>query len=214
MTEKILVLAAHNDDSILGAGGTLAKYSKQGKQIKTIIFSYGELSHPHLKPERIIKTRQRETIKANNILGKQETEYLGMKDTTMLLQIRKQETKNKIINIIQKEKPDKIFTHSSNDLSTHHFAIHQLIKKLIKNKKIPCPVYSFDTMNIPKIRKRGLPKLVVDITDTFQTKIDALKAHKSQNTTIKSIGWLIYLKAKINGWNNNCKYAEVFDKIN
>lgn len=212
--EKILVIAAHNDDPIFGAGGTLAKYSKEGKTVKTIIFSYGELSHPQLKPEIIIKTRKRETNKADKILGGAGVEYMDMKDTTMLLQIRKPETKQKLINIIQKEKPDKIFTHGANDMHTHHIVIYHLIKKLINEKKINCPAYSFDIWNLMKIRKRSLPRLVVDITETFSTKIEALKAHKSQSNTLMSLGWLVHLKARMNGWHNNCKYAEVFDKIN
>jgi len=212
--EKILVLAAHNDDPIFGAGGTLAKYAKQGKKIKTIIFSYGELSHPHLKPEIIIKTRKREARKADKIIGGNGVEYLRMKDSTMLLHIRKPEIKQKVIEIIQKEKPNKIFTHGANDLHTHHIVIYQLIKKIIKENKIKCPAYSFDIWNLFKLRKRITPKLVVNITDTFETKIKALKAHKSQLNTLMSIGWIVHLKAKLNGWNNNCKYAEVFDKIN
>ncbi len=212
--EKILVLAAHNDDPIFGAGGTLAKYAKQNKKFKTIIFSYGELSQPQLKPEIIIKTRKRETNKADKILGGNGVEYMNMRDTNMLLKIRKPEVKQKIIDIIKKEKPDKIFTHGANDIHTHHIVIYQLVKKLIKDKKIECPIYSFDVWNIMKIRKRGLPKLVVDITDTFETKIQALRAHKSQANTLMSLGWLVHFKARMNGWNNNCKYAEVFDKIN
>jgi LmbE family N-acetylglucosaminyl deacetylase len=99
-------------------------------------------------------------------------------------------------------------------MHTHHIVVYQLIKKLIKENKINCPVYSFDVWSIMKIRKRGLPRLVVDITDTFDTKIEALRTHKSQINTIMSLGWLIHFKARMNGWNNNCKYAEVFDKIN
>lgn len=212
--EKILVIAAHNDDPIFGAGGTLARYAKEGKTFKTILFSYGELSHPHLKPEIIIKTRKRETNKADKILGGAGVEYMDMRDTTMLLQIRKKEVQQKIIEIIQKEKPDKIFTHGANDMHTHHIAVYQLIKRLIKENKINCPVYSFDIWNLLKLRKRLLPKLTVDITDTFNTKIEALRAHKSQANTLLSLGWLVHLKARMNGWQNNCKYAETFDKIN
>jgi LmbE family N-acetylglucosaminyl deacetylase len=46
----VLVIVAHNDDHIIGAGGTLAKYAQEGKKVRTIIMSYGESSHPHLKP--------------------------------------------------------------------------------------------------------------------------------------------------------------------
>jgi len=212
--ETILVIAAHGNAPAFGAGGTLAKYAKEGKQIRTIIFSYGELSQPHLKPEIITKTKQREATKADKILGGDRIEYFGLKDTTMLIDIRRKETAHKLIQMIEHEKPTKIFTHGPNDINTYHYSVHQLIKKLIKEQKINCPVYSFDMLNPIKLTKRNLPKLIIDITDTFNTKIEAIKAHKSQSNTYKSMGWLIHLKAKMNGWHNNCKYAEIFDKIN
>lgn len=60
-----------------------------------------------------------------------------------------------------------------------------------------------------------MPRLVVDITTTFHKKVKAMDAHKSQThlPLIIPLTWTVYFKAVINGWNNNCKYAEVFDKI-
>ena len=91
---------------------------------------------------------------------------------------------------------------------------------MIKKKKIKCDVYSFDVWSIVRVRKRMVPRLVVDITKTFPKKIKATKVHESQKCLpatqfliIWPINWMIYFKAVINGWNNNCKYAEVFDKI-
>ena len=52
--DRILILAPHPDDEILGVGGTIAKYSKEGKNNYVVIFSYGEVSH--LK-EEIIKLK-------------------------------------------------------------------------------------------------------------------------------------------------------------
>lgn len=43
MVERILVIVAHSDDQMLGPGGTLVKYAKEGKEIHTVIFSYGAL---------------------------------------------------------------------------------------------------------------------------------------------------------------------------
>ena len=60
MTKKkksILVFCAHSDDEIFGPGATLAKYSRQGKKVYTVIFSYGESALAWLKPEVAIKTR-------------------------------------------------------------------------------------------------------------------------------------------------------------
>ena len=41
--EAVLFLCAHNDDQLIGAGGTIAKYAKEGKKIVTIVFSFGEI---------------------------------------------------------------------------------------------------------------------------------------------------------------------------
>ena len=80
-------------------------------------------------------------------------------------------------------------------------------------------MYSFDIWSLVRIRKRVVPRLVVNITATFSKKIRATRAHKSQTCLpatqflIFPITWMIYFKAILNGWNNDYKYAEVFDKI-
>jgi len=53
----ILFLCAHNDDQIVGAGGTIAKYAKEGRKIVTIIFSFGETSMPYLQEKISRRTR-------------------------------------------------------------------------------------------------------------------------------------------------------------
>lgn len=212
--ETILVLTAHGDSPAFGAGGTLAKYAKEGKRVRTIIFSYGELSLPHLKPEIVAKTKQRETMKADRILGGKGIEYLGLKDATMLIDARKEETEQKLIQMIEKENPNKIFAHRTSSFSAYSYAAGQLIKKLIKEDKIKCPVYTFDKWWAIKLTKRNLPKLIVDITDTFNTKTEAVKAHKSEANAYAGLGWLIRLKARLNGWKNGFRYAEAFDRIN
>jgi len=49
--ESILVFSAHSDDFVIGAGGTIAKYVREGKKVQAIVFTYGEKSHPWLKGE-------------------------------------------------------------------------------------------------------------------------------------------------------------------
>ncbi|MEM4264040.1 MAG: PIG-L deacetylase family protein [Candidatus Woesearchaeota archaeon] len=211
--ETILAIGAHNDDPIFGAGGTLAKYAEEGKTIKTVIFSFGELSHPYLKPEVIIEQRVKEAIKADKIIGGKGVAYFGVKEGKFRQEIKQKNVEKRLLDIIKKEKPTKIFTHGANDAHPDHVAVYNLINDLVKKKKITCDVYTYDVWELVRFRKRIVPHLVVDITKTFPTKIKAIKAHKSQQITILNLLWTVYLKALINGWNNNCKYAEVFDKI-
>ncbi len=212
MTE-ILVLCAHNDDQVVGVGGTLAKYAKEGKKFKTIVFSYGEKSHPHLKSGVISKIRQREGAKSDRLLKGSGIKYLGLKDFTLKKELANPEVKEKIAEIIQKEKPKKIFTHSPSDSHPDHKAVYNLVKELIQKKKIKCEVYSFDVWTIFN-PKRGQPKLIVDVSKTFEKKLEAIFTHKSQKNILITIILNTCLKAIINGWIYKYKYAEVFNKIN
>jgi LmbE family N-acetylglucosaminyl deacetylase len=215
----VLVLGAHSDDPTFGAGGTIAKYAQEGKKVKSIIFSYGELSPPHLKPEIVRKTRVKEADRADKILGGSGVTFFDLKEGRFPQGIKDQRIKAKLKKILQKEKPEKIFTHGANDAHPDHIAIHYLIKEMMKKKEITCEVYCFDIWNVVRIRKRVVPRLVVNITSTFAKKIRAVNVHESQTSLpaaqflIFPITWMIYFKAIVNGWNNNYKYAEVFDKI-
>jgi LmbE family N-acetylglucosaminyl deacetylase len=215
--DTILVLCAHNDDQIIGVGGTMVKYAREGKKVITVIFSFGELSHPHLKTEVITKTRIKESMESEKILGGSGIKYLGLTEHQCANMLKNEEKKEKIKRIIkkiiEKESPSKIFTHSRDDPHTLHRNVYRLVMETIKEARVGGDVYSFDIWNPIKIRGRNAPKLVVDITRTFSKKIKALKSHKSQKITIISLLWNVYLKAIMQGWKNKCKYAEVFYKI-
>ncbi len=212
--ETVLFLCAHNDDQIVGAGGTIAKYSKEGKEIITVIFSYGEKSHPHLKRKVIVKTRVRESQSANRILGGGEILYLGLSEGKFLKEIKEKKVEKKVKSIIRENKPTKIFTHSIDDPHPDHKAVYKFALDLTEDINYNGDVYSFNVWNFfINLRKRNVPKLVVDIEDTFKQKVEAFKRHKSQGIAKLSLMWNVYVQALLNGFNNDLKYAEVFYKI-
>lgn len=216
--ETILVIVAHNDDHIIGAGATLAKYAREGKKIRTIIFSYGEASHPHLKPKVIMERRYKESIEADRILGGSGLVYLGLKEGRFMEQYRKRRLKEKLTYLTKQEKPSKIFTLGPDDVHPDHNSVYRIVTELIASKAISCDVYAFEVWSAIKMRKREAPKLVVDVSDTYETKVKALTAHKSQFEHIAPFMTMFrfttWLRALINGWASNCKYAEVFYKLN
>ena len=211
--ETILVICAHNDDQVFGMGGTIAKYANEGKTVKTVIFSFGEKSHPHLKPEVIIKARVSEAQKSDKIIGGKGTIFLGLKEGRFPEEIEKLGIREKVRKIIEKEKPSKIFTHSINDAHHDHRAVYHFVKQLTDEIKFKGDIYLFGVWTPVRIKNRHLPKMVVDVTKTFSRKIEAIKAHQSQQITILSLLWNVYAKAIMNGSSHNCKYAEVFYKL-
>ena len=207
-------LCAHNDDQLIGAGGTIAKYAKEGKKIVTLIFSFGETSLPHLQKVVTRKTRVQESKRAAKVLGELEVYYLGLKEGSFAEEIVNRNIDEKVKNIIKKIKPNKIFTHSLDDPHPDHRAVYKFTMDLVEKISYKGDVYSFNIWNFfLNFRKRDQPKLVVDITDTFKIKIEAFKKHKSQLPARVSLMWNIYFQAIFYGLNNHVKYAEVFYKI-
>ncbi len=213
MKETILAIAAHNDDHIVGAGATLAKYAKEGKRIRTIICSFGEMSHPYLRREVVIEKRVKESLKADKIIGGSGIAYLSMREGHFDDDFRKRKIDDKLAWIIKKEKPSKIFTHGIDDFHPDHRAVYRLIMRLIEKRAIQCPVYSFDVWSLVKLRNRNLPRVVFDVSDTFNTKIRAFLVHKSQTFAIWSLLWKMILNDFVSGLINGYRYAEVFYKL-
>jgi len=211
--ETILTICAHNDDYIIGAGGTLSKYSQEGKNVKTVVMLYGEMSHPHIKGEEITKRRVKESKVSDKILGCSGVTYMDIKEKEAKDKFSKPATLKKLISIIKKNKPTKIFTHSIDDPHPLHRMTYSLANEAIEKSKFKGDVYSFNVWSPINIRKRHLPKMVVDVSQTFKKKIQAFKAHKSQELTYWTLIWNVYAQALISGLNQGCRYAEVFYKI-
>lgn len=212
MKETILSIGAHNDDHLIGAGGTLIKAAKKGARCITIICAYGESSHPHLKPDVIIKRRVQESIDADELMGGAGVIYLEAREGKFDEDFKKPDIRKKVEEILAKEKPSKIFTHDT-DAHPDHCAVNRFVMQLIKEKKITCPVYSFDIWSLAKLHNRNLPKLVVDISDTFYTKVKAFLLHESQTSSILFLMWKLILKDWLSGLRYGYKYAEVFYRL-
>jgi LmbE family N-acetylglucosaminyl deacetylase len=209
----ILAICAHNDDQLIGAGGTLAKYAAEGWRIRTLICSFGESSHPHLKGDVIAAIRAKEALEADRILGGAGIDFFGLHEGKFPRQFQERDIAGKVLQILRAERPAKIFTHAPDDYHPDHRAVSRLVLDTVRRNRIPAEVYSFDIWNVIKFGNRNLPRLTVDVTKSFPRKIKALFAHESQKLTITNLLWSIYLKAWWNGRRAGTKYAELFYRI-
>lgn len=119
--DKVLIIVAHPDDEVLGAGGTIAKYVLSGAEVKLLIVTDGSTSQYRDEPnlEKIIKEKKMETKKAADILGISEIIYGGLPD--MKLDMVEHVKVNHVIeSVINKFKPNIVFTHFYGDVNMDH----------------------------------------------------------------------------------------------
>ena len=215
MKENILVFVAHSDDEAIGAGGTIAKYAKQGKNVYLIVFSFGEGSNPLLIKKEIATTRVKEARRVGGVLGVTQTVFLGASDGKIIENIKNKLFLDKIRRFIKQHKPSKIFTHSHADPHKDHRAVHKIVMKVLSEKEFESyPIFVFDVWNpLNLFFNRNVPKMLVDITDTFETKIKALSLFKSQKPSLYLLMPAVLAKARGQGIANECRYAERFYRI-
>lgn len=209
----ILVFAAHPDDEVIGAGGTIAKLASQGEQVVSVIFSYGEGSDPTKEPEGLIQERVKESKKAGNILGTKEVIFLGLSDIKFTSDIAQPSTKKKVADILQRYKPDKIYTHNQDDLHPAHRETGKLVKQVLGELKLRADVQAF-TISVPiKFVRRDSPRVYVDITKTFPLKLKALQAFRTQKHLLSFYFIpMVRLRAWLDGFKTRTRHAEQFSK--
>ena len=197
----IIAIAAHAEDIITGAGGTLAKYAAEGKQVQTIIFAAGE------NPKKKIK----KSIKADQLIGGSTVTHFSLRPGHLDEDFRKKHIRAKLIALLEREQPEKIFTHGF-ELDGEHRAVSKIVLDVVSQAKLSCQVYAFATSPFTLLKK-DLPQLIVDTSKTFHTKVKAALVH-NQHVPTNLLFWKLLAKDRLCGLATRNKYAELFYKLN
>ncbi|MBW2964759.1 PIG-L family deacetylase [Candidatus Woesearchaeota archaeon] len=211
--ETVMVICAHPDDEILGPGGTIAKYSQEGKRIIAVIFSYGENSHWWLQKRHTVEMRVKESHAAGKIVGIDQTIFLGLKDFELKEEIKGRKNLERLKRVVEKYRPSKIFTHSPDDvIYQDHKAVWDAVDKVTRKLDYKGDIYAFNIW-AKDVRLSKNPKLYIDISDTFSLKWQALKCFRSQHKYIFQLYPGVFWKAFRNGFSARCRFAEAFVKV-
>jgi len=210
MSENILFICAHSDDHIIGAGGTIARYIEEGKKVHVLILSYGEKTHPWLKANVTKTMRAEETYNADSIIGCTSA-FFDLKEGHFREQFNT--IKDKVMTIIEKSKPVKIFTHNNEDPHPDHRACYTLVTGLLNSLKYNPELYLFSIWNPFSFHKGHLPRMYVDITPTHHKKMEALKHFKSQWGALTLLIGGIFAREVKNGLHIGTRFAERFYRL-
>lgn len=211
-SETIVVFGAHSDDFVIGAGGTIAKYQQEGKKILAIVFSYGEKSHPWLRPGVVQQTRSLEAFDAGKIIGVSEIVFYNLAELKFAEEYAAKNIEKDLLTLLEKEKPTKIFTHSPEDFHPDHRAVHQITLNLWEKLPAKPEVYIYSVWN-PVSFQTKYPALYVPITATFAAKLQALKSFRSQKLHIAYPFLLLLFRAFKEGIKIKSRFGEKFFRV-
>lgn len=181
--KKVLVIAPHPDDEILGCGGTMIKHIKAGDEVFVCIATKGCL--PLFSPESVEKVRS-EAKKCHNLIGVKKTFFLDF-PAAMMEKVERYEMNGKVLDVIRDVQPDIVFIPHWGDMQKDHQMVAEACMVALRPKYEPKvkAIYSYETMsetawNAPNIQNEFIPNVFVDITETLEKKKDALKVFETQ----------------------------------
>jgi LmbE family N-acetylglucosaminyl deacetylase len=219
---NVLVIAAHPDDEILGAGGTLAKHARAGDSVYACILCVAAGARAIHPGEAALKDHMRN---AGNIIGiKDWTTYLypNVKFNT----VPTLELVQSIEKAIVQYRPEIIYTHHWSDVNIDHQAVHQatlgavrLPERARAASKGLTVVRKVLAYEIPSSTDWAMgnphpfmPTVFCDISKTFDTKIDALRQYEGVlrpfPNPCSEVG--IHALAQTRGMASACNLAEAF----
>ncbi len=222
MNKKVLVVAAHPDDEILGCGATIAKMKKNGFEVFTLILGEGVTSRDTKRDRNSkineIKLLNDEIKEANDLIGASNVFIYDFPDnrfdTVAFLDIVKV-----IEDVKESIEPSIIFTHFSNDLNVDHQITSKAVLTATRPMAGQCvkEIYSFEILSSTEWNYplKFSPNYFVDITATVDIKIEAMKKYKSELKNYPHPRSLdgIELTAKQWGMKVGLDYAEAFEVL-
>ncbi len=179
MRVDVLAVGAHPDDVELGIGGMLHKMTQHGFSVGILDLTRGEMS-----TRGTVEERAQESEAAANILGVVRRNTVGLPDGAIA---NTTEQQRQVIPFLRDFRPKVLLAPMHSDRHPDHSAAHDLVRDAdyfaglgrIETGHEPCRtpnVYYYQ----PYFEDAVMPQFIVDISENFDAKIAALKAHASQ----------------------------------
>ena len=185
-----MVITPHPDDAEYGVAGTVVKWVREGKEVIYVVCTNGNKgsNDPQMTLEELAQIREREQLAAAKVLGVKEVIFLryedqGLEDTPGF---RKQ-----IVRQLRIYKPEIVVTSDPYRSYIWH-RDHRITGQVVMDAVFP---YARDRLAYPDLLAQGIephkvkevfywgadkPNYFSDITDTWETKMAALRCHHSQ----------------------------------
>lgn len=185
-----MVFTPHPDDAESRMAGTVARWAREGKDIIYVVCTNGDkgTTDPNIKPQELARVREQEQLAAAKTLGVREVIFLRYPDQSLE---DTPEFRKEIVRLIRTYRPDIVVAVDSYGRYIDH-RDHRITMRVTLDAVFP---YAGGLYTYPDLLEEGLqphrvkevlicgtqdPNYYIDITDTIDTKIAALRCHKSQ----------------------------------
>jgi len=211
---KVLIIAPHMDDEVLGAGGTIARHVADGDEVYVCFVT--RRAYDHKYDAEKIQFEKKCALNAKEILGYAEAEFLGLNDER--LDACLQDIIIPLENYVKKIGPETIYVCHGGDNNQDHRAVFNATMVVVRTyatsaHSVFCYEIASSTEQAPPFQERAfLPTLYVNIDKYLSKKLAALECYSTETKEFphpRSVKSLQTLALK-RGYESNFEAAEAF----
>ena len=207
---RVLVVAAHPDDELLGCGGTVALHARAGHRVTACLACEGE----SLRYGEGGVNQEAHSARAAATLGIADVRRLGFPDQR-LDTFTLTEIITPLERVVREVRPQSIYCQHGGDINRDHQLLFQAL--LVAARPVEEyieAVYAFDTASSTEwaFPRTFVPDTWVDISSTLETKLEAMACYESEVRDYPHPRSLEALRNRARAWGNQCSLdaAEVF----
>jgi N-acetylglucosamine malate deacetylase 1 len=210
--KHVMAVGAHPDDIEFGCGGSLYKHKLQGDSIVMVIMTNTEsISGVTGENLRTVDELYTETKKTTDILDC-DLEFLPFTDLHVPFNF---ESVSQLEKLMIDYQVDTIYTHWGGDTNQDHIAT---LQTTMASARLLPNVLCYEQLPVPRITNvYPTANYYIDVTDTFDYKIEICKHHDSQIKKYSKQGFDVIdglkVLARYRGNQIGVKYAEAFDVL-
>jgi len=187
---RAMVIMAHPDDAEFLCSGTVAKWCKEGWEVTYVLVTGGDKGthDPTMHPEKLAAIREEEQRQACRVLGVKELILLGYPDG---FTSENAELRGQIVRLLRTHRPDVVITWDAFRGSFNHRdhrnvgqatmdAIYPIVRDRLFYQRDEEDGLESHQVNEVLLAGAADADYAVDITDVWETKVDAILCHTSQ----------------------------------
>jgi len=220
---RVMVVVAHPDDAEFSCAGSVAKFTREGKHVVFVLCTSGDkgTARRDISSADLAKMREGEQLEASKRLGVAETVFLRLGDGELQPDI---DFREKIVRQIRTHRPDVLITHDPfrpYALHSDHRAVGiTAVDSVYPTARDPLyfPQHLAEGLEPHKVAELWLygsenPDRYIDISDTIDAKVHALRAHVSQIGTGETLDQRMRDRATEVGKGGGVPMAEAFKVV-
>jgi len=197
----VLAIGAHPDDLEIGVGGTLARLARAGARVVMAVVSI---------PNEF-ETRVAEAKGGAKILGAELRVLLNGGRCCRVEDLKTYELVTLLDGLVKELAPAAVLTHGSADFHRDHVLVHNAA--LATQRLQFFDLFCYYPTNCRPVQTGFQPRVYVNVSQTIDTKIEAIAAHVSQ-FSCRGLGVDVYREtARAQGRMIGAEYAEGLDVL-